>query len=112
MADPTSAHEAESYAAALLVGQRTRLRELQESHLPVLERWQHVDTATLQRDAVVRSRPDRRSTSSAGGAPTTPRAPVSAPASSTPPTSSFHAGCWYDEVLMSVLDHEWVARDS
>jgi hypothetical protein len=22
-----------------------------------------------------------------------------------------HDGCWYDEVLMSIIDHEWVAAD-
>ncbi len=50
----TSADAAESYAAGLLVGRRTRLRVLEEADLPVLDRWwQHVDTSALQRDAVV-----------------------------------------------------------
>jgi RimJ/RimL family protein N-acetyltransferase len=53
-ADLTNASDAESYAAAILVGRRTRLRALEEPDLPVLDRWwQHVDTATMRRDVVV-----------------------------------------------------------
>ena len=176
--------------------QRTRLRALQESDLPVLDRWwQHVDTTTLQRDAVVPqpagSAVDRFRRWSAND-PASPdvgfsvidltdeqlvghvtlwgatwrtrtaelgviigdehrgrglgtdalrvllrlafddlglhRVELRTPAYNDAALAAyrrvgfaeegrrrevtFHAGHWHDEVLMSVLDHEWAARDS
>jgi hypothetical protein len=80
MTQLTDVSSAFGYGDSILAGERVRLRGVRDDDLPVLATWE-MDAGRMATLSNYRHR-----------------------------ESVWHDGRWYDEVLMSILDHEWAAR--
>jgi RimJ/RimL family protein N-acetyltransferase len=110
MTELTDVSGAFGYGDSILVGERVRLRGTRDDDLPALAKWE-MDPgrmATLSSwvvppsEAAAKERIAKWSANEKAGFVEEGRLRESV----------LHDGRWYDEVLMSILDHEWAARRS
>ena len=109
------------YGDSILVGERVRLRGVRDDDLPTLAKWEMdpgrmatlSNRVTPPSEAAAKERIGKWSANEKddlGFAIQTLGDPPVLVEEGRHRESVLHDGRWYDEVLMSILDHDWAAR--
>ena len=114
MTELTDDSGAFGYGESILVGERVRLRGVRDDDLPTLAKWEMDPGRMAMLSSLVAPPSEAAAKEQIGKWSANEKDDLGFAIETLddPPVLVLHDGRWYDEVLMSILDHEWAARRS